>query len=305
MGGWMPTPNFLIVGAQKSGTTSMYHYLKSHPQIFLCQEKEPKYFSGQGLILPQNGPGDKRFNYVSDWNKYLDLFQNSDLKLARGEASIDTMYYHSMTIPLIKSRLGEPKILIFLRNPVDRAYSAYTHLLREGDEVLSFEEALASEESRIAQNWRIIWHLKRVGLYADQVIAFQKNFRHVGIWLFEDVVENTQQTIKEVYEFLGVDPEFKDPNHGKVYNQSGVPKSSLVNRIFAIRNPVQDFISRTGMRIMTEEGWIKFRDNLRNRNLDRSKMKPETRQSLINYFQEDINKLAKLINRDLSIWLNK
>lgn len=298
----METPNFLIVGAQKSGTTSLYHYLKTHPQVFLSADKEPKYFSGQNLNLPQDGPGDKRIKYVLDWDEYLELFRKSNGKLARGEASIDTMYYHVNTIPLIKSRLGDPKILILLRNPIDRAYSAYTHLRREGDEVHQFEEALELEDERIGQNWRILWHLKKAGLYADQVKAFQENFNQVGVWLFDDVTKNTDQTIREIYRFLDVDPEFKAPNQNMVFNQSGIPKSTVINRIFTIRNPVQNFISQFGMLLMTEEGWIRFRDSLRNKNLDRSKMSHATRENLANYFRDDVKKLEQLIGRDLSNW---
>jgi hypothetical protein len=299
----MILPNFLIVGAQKAGTTSLYHYLKSHPQVFLSAEKEPKYFSGQGLSLPQNGPGDKRIKYVLNWDEYLDLFSKANGKMAIGEASIDTMYYHHQTIPLIKNRLGDPKILIFLRNPVDRAYSAYTHLLREGDEALSFEESLAKEEERVQSNWRVLWHLKNVGQYYEQVNAFLTNFSLVRIWLFDDVTKNTDQTIKEIYRFLDVDPEFKAPNQNMVFNQSGIPKSTVVNSIFTIRNPVQNFISQFGMWLMTEEGWIRFRDSLRNKNLDRSKMSHTTRENLANYFRDDIQKLEQLIGRDLSAWL--
>lgn len=299
----MILPNFLIVGAQKSGTTSLYHYLKSHPQIFLSDVKEPNYFPGQGLTLPQNGPKDKNIKYILDWEDYLKLFRKAEGYVARGEASIETMYFYKNTIPLIQSRLGDPKILIFLRNPVERAYSAYTHLLREGEETRSFEEALDLEEERVKSNWRLQWHLKHAGLYYEQVKAFQENFSRVGIWLFEDVAKKTSETVKQIYDFLDVDSGFVAPNQAKVFNQSGVPKSMLLSRFFAIRNPVQEFISKTGRFIMTEEAWIRFRDTLRNSNLQKSKMDPHTRQKLVDYFREDITSLANIINRDLSHWL--
>ena len=141
----MKLPNFLIVGAPKSGTTSFNYYLKEHPQIYMSRVKEPYFFTSQRLQLPESGPGDYKRKYIKEFSQYKELFNNVGNEIAIGEASTDTMFYHSFTINEIHKFVGDPKILIFLRNPVDRAFSAYTHLLRENREPHSFEEGLDQE----------------------------------------------------------------------------------------------------------------------------------------------------------------
>ena len=114
-------PNFLIVGAAKSGTTSLYRYLQQHPDIFMSQKKEPKFFSSQFLKFPFVGPGDQNMelSICKTFDKYESLFKYADNIKAVGEASADNLYYYTHAIPLIKKYLGNVKILIILRNPID------------------------------------------------------------------------------------------------------------------------------------------------------------------------------------------
>ena len=135
-------PNFLVVGAGKSGTTSLYHYLKAHPGVFMSRIKEPGFIFAQFNKMPQSGVGDERQTTVGSFSAYCRLFEDAEGKKAVGEASNDNLYHYERAIPYIKRFFGDIKIIIILRNPVDRAFSAYTYLLRDNREFLTFEEDL-------------------------------------------------------------------------------------------------------------------------------------------------------------------
>ena len=296
-------PNFLIAGAAKSGTTALYYQLKGHPEIYLSPVKEPCFFSGCVLELPQPGIDDHKKFYVKSYQEYCKLFEGAAGKKAIGEASADTIYFHDKTIPLVKEFLGDPKIIIMLRNPVDRAYSAYLHLVRDDREYLSFEEALKEEEKRIGLDWQCMWHYKTRGMYYNQVKAFKENFSRVAVFLYDDFKSDSPGVIRQVCEFLEVDTAYQPENTGSQYNVSGVPRFKSLNRMFLMKNVWQRTIRNIGRRLLTEDGWVKFRDGVRKKLVVKTAMKPETRVYLQNEFREDILKLRDLLGRDLSAWL--
>ena len=137
-------PNFLVVGAAKSGTSSLHNYLNQHPEIFMpsfrdgVNVKEPQFFVRESVM-------DRLHSGIWNWQDYKDLFFQVKDEKAIGEASVFYLYYFEEAINNIKKYLGDQiKIIIILRNPIDRAYSAYQHVSRSMKEELSFEEALDS-----------------------------------------------------------------------------------------------------------------------------------------------------------------
>ena len=136
----MKKPNFLIVGAAKSGTTSLFHYLKQHPEVFMPDLKEPQF------LVCEKIKG-RLHKYIDSAAEYYELFEKSTEKCA-GEASVFYLYYFEEAIKNIKKELGsDVKIIIVLREPVSRAISAYEHVLRNNPkEKLSFKEALLKKE---------------------------------------------------------------------------------------------------------------------------------------------------------------
>ena len=146
-------PNFLIVGAAKSGTSSLHQYLLQHPDIFMPT------FNEEGLSLkePQfliKSKVEKRLHFgIWEWKEYLSIFEDVEEQKVIGEASVFYLYYYEEAIKNIKSRLGnDVKIIILLRNPVDRAFSAFLHVSKSVKESLSFEDALAQEEGRLEKD---------------------------------------------------------------------------------------------------------------------------------------------------------
>ncbi len=293
-------PNFIIAGASKSGTSSLYHYLKQHPDIFLSDiQKEGRYFSQMKGNF--EGPGDSRIDatITRSLADYQTLFQGTSREKAVGDISPEYLYFHETSIPLMKKTLGENlKIILILRSPVDRAFSAYTHFKRDKRENLDFEEALNAEETRKAANWIWAWQYKNSGLYYRQVKAFLDKFKHVKVILYEDFQENNLLVLKEICRFISVADDFNFDISYK-YNVSGKPKNAVLYQLETSRGLVNRI-----KKIIPKKLVSYLKNNLTGeKQMVKTEMKPETRRELIEFFREDILKLQDLLQRDLSIWL--
>ncbi|HEU24894.1 MAG: sulfotransferase [Mesoaciditoga sp.] len=300
-------PNFLIVGAAKAGTTSLSYYLKQHPEIYISPVKEPKFFTAQFLNFPLKGIGDDLVekHIIKTFDRYKKLFKwATPQRKAIGEASVDNLYYHKGAILQIKKYLGNPKIIIILRNPVSRAFSAYTHLVRDGREYLSFEEGLLMEEKRMAENWEFMWYYKDVGLYYEQVKDYLDNFSDVKIYLTEDLEQKTLEVVKDIFRFLEVDENFT-PDTSVKYNVSGIPKKKIYAKISRHLNTLGSFLERSVNYIFPKKGIkvVGFFEKIRAKEFEKPKMLESTRKSLIEFYKADILKTQDLIGRDLSNWL--
>ncbi|MFQ5752975.1 MAG: sulfotransferase, partial [bacterium] len=135
-------PDFLIVGAAKSGTSSLYHYLRQHPQIFMPNHKEPCFFTFAGK-RPTDLQSNVGLKVINDFDQYVSLFEFSSRSQKLGEASTCYLYHYDKTIRTIKKyhrRWQDLKIIIALRNPILRAYSHYLNHVRDGLETSSFRD---------------------------------------------------------------------------------------------------------------------------------------------------------------------
>lgn len=296
-------PNFLIVGATKCGTSSLHKYLDQHPQIFMSKVKEPRFISSQVTQFPLNGPGDHKVEswYVKRYEDYVKLFEGAESYPAVGESSADTLYFYKGCIPVIKEYLGDPKIIIMLRNPVKRAFSAYQHLVRDMREELSFEDGLKEEPNRIKNNWELIYHYTAASMYYESVKAFLENFTSVKVILNEDQEKRPQQMIRDIFRYLDVDPDV-DVNTEIRYNISGKPKSQWLHQFFFEGNMARRLAQPIVRRLFSQETRLRIAQKIQEKNLTRLTMNPETKTRLQNFFEDDIKKLEGLLNRDLSIW---
>jgi hypothetical protein len=301
--GTVRLPNFLIVGMSRCGTTSLYHYLKEHPAVFMSRVKEPSFFLAQCRPVPENGIGDDWRKYYKTLEEYGGLFERAGKYKAIGEASSENLYHAEKVIPHIQEHLGNPKIIISLRNPVDRAFSAYTFLISENREFLSFEEGLRQEEKRRADGWRHIWLYRDAGFYFRGVKAYLEKFSEVKVCLFDDLHKSPLSLVQDVYRFLGVDPSYI-PDVSARYKTSGIPRSRRINRLFEEPTRLRSLVRGVGKLLLKEDGWVKWRDRLKARSYAEARMKPETRRYLEGVYRDDILKLQDLIGRDLSPWLS-
>lgn len=293
-------PNFLIVGAAKSGTTTINYYLDKHEEVFMTEPKEPKFFSYK--YSKYTGPGDSSFTEkraVKSLENYYNLFSNSNGKKCIGEASVDNLFYCSKVIPDIKKELNDPKIVIFLRHPVDRAVSAYSHLIRDGREELSFNEALEKEEERLQEGYEFIWGYKEGGLYYKQVKEYLDNFSKVKVYLFDDLISDPQNILDDLTSFLGISK--TSVIEDLKLNISGKPKNKLLN-MFVSRDTS---IRRVLTKIVGKDTAIKIKNLIQKRNLNKIVIPEAQKKDLAVFFKEDTLKLQELLQRDLSSWINK
>ena len=300
----MTLPNFLIIGAAKSGTSALYRYARQHSEIYMSEVKETHFFSYKDEPPNAQGPGDTVNLAVTDMADYLALFEAAGNVRAIGEAS-PTYLYSARAPGLIKEFIPGAKLIATLRQPADRAFSAYMHVIRDRREpVADFAQALRLEEERIALGWGPIWHYTRVGYYADQLQRYYDLFDRdqVKVYLYDDFASDPIEILQDLFRFLDVDATFVPDVRIKA-NVSGVQRSTalywLIERLFSRPNPVR----AAARKVIAEETRWRFTSSVRNRNIVRQKIPPDLRRELTELFKEDILHLQELLGRDLSNWL--
>jgi hypothetical protein len=299
----MTLPNFLIIGAAKSGTTAIYTYIKQHPQIFMSTPKELRFFS---YSEPKSGDINKNYVHqgVTSLEEYEQYFADVTDEIIIGEAS--PMYlYTPGTAEKINKIIPNVKMLAILRNPVDRAYSAYMHGIREWKEPSrTFKEALEREPQRIEAGWGMLWHYTKAGFYYEQLKRFYDVFdnRQIKVVLYDDLLKDSAKLLKDIFFFLDVDSDFQ-PDISKRPNVSGIPKSSFLHKkmkqIFQTKNPIRWLSRIIFPKDFREQTMIKLRE----RNLEKKKIPKDIEFSLKELYKEDIKMLENLISRDLTSWI--
>ena len=297
-------PNFLIVGAARSGTSSLHSYLRQHPEIYMPTLKEPKFMTAQFLKFPFSGPGDNRVerDIIKDFNGYKKLFEDLGDKKAIGEASADNLYFYEGAIRCIKKYLGDVKIIIILRNPIERAFSSYLRLSQASREKLPFEDALEEENKRREINWEFIWHYTAVGLYYKQVNAYMENFEQVKIYLCEDLEKNPIGLAKDMFGYLEVNPSFL-PDVRIRYGFSDISRNKYF-KFLTEKNALKSVVEQSINKLPPwgKEKLYQMHYRLKAKYI-RPQLKRRTKEKLKNFYREDMLKLQELIKRDLSGWL--
>lgn len=299
----MSMPDFLLIGAAKSGTTSIFQYLRQHPQIFMSKPKEPGFFAYEGQQVDFQGPGDERYNaeVITDYSAYQKIFDAAGPGQLRGEASVVHLY-HPDAPGRIKAYLPNVKLIAILRNPADRALSAYIHMWRDGYERLSFAEALAAEEDRIAANWQHLWHYRNEGYYARQLQRYFDLFAAEQFLIFrhEELLTDIDRVLHDIFEFLEVDASFR-PDTSFRHNVSSKTRSRLLHRLLVTRSWTKGVYHALAP--------AKMRKQVRERIIDWNRVpeKPDVSSDVMNAlragYREDIIQLEELLQRDFSDWL--
>lgn len=224
-------PNFLVVGAAKSGTTALYRWLQQHPQVYMPANKQPHFFAG---ISPAfRGPGDAALNHdiVVERTRYLELFRPGAGRAARGEASPFYLYYAEHTAKALRAAYPGCRLVVLLRDPVDRAFAGYLHLVRDGRERGTFRQALDQEEERRRRLWEPLWRHRALGLYGQQLSALLAVFprQQIGVWTFEALRQRPRALFSEVCRFIGVDDTFVPAfTH---HNTGGAPRRPALHAL--------------------------------------------------------------------------
>ena len=286
-------PNFFIVGAPKAGTTSLYFYLKRHPEVFMSSIKEPNYFAydetvKQNLYHKEKG--------VGKFEEYCDLFSTANgHHRAVGEASVSYLFYPKVP-PRIKKLVPDARIIISLRNPVDRAYSHYFMEHKLGYVNASMEDIVFK---RTKHKYAHLWYQQYVelGLYYEQVKRYLDTFGRdqVAVFIYDEITEDMQGSIATLLKFLGLDAEELPGLEGK-FNTYSTPRNKFFHllysqkklRTFARKLLPSDSVERIKSLFLTRHKKIEIQ--------------PATVSALKEIYKPDIMKLEKLLNKNLSKW---
>jgi hypothetical protein len=204
-------PQFVIAGAPKAGTTALHAALATHPGLYLSPVKEPKYYLTDGRPPPsggQRGPGDA--HSVKEWiwrrEEYLALFESAPAGAVRGESSPFYLYDRGAQGRLAADVPGI-KVIVVVRDPVDRAYSNWAHLRADGLEPeADFGRAVELEEKRITDGWAPFWHYRGLGRYGEQLRDLYRHVPREQVFLlrYRQLVDTPRDTLDRVSDFLGV-----------------------------------------------------------------------------------------------------
>lgn len=297
-------PTFFVVGAAKAGTTSLFRYLNDHPNVYAPSVKEPFFFSFMNKDLDFKGPFDHEVNAstITNFDEYENLYCEARGTQERGDFSNSYLYF-PRSAERIDEHVDDPKIIIMLRDPVRRAFSHYLQCRMLGHESRSFEEALALEEQRRAQNWRWHYQFREQSRYFAQVKTYLDVFgqQRVHIELFEDFVSNTRLTMRRLAAFLEIDADFYSDYTFKTYNATKLPKNEIIHRLFRRENVARRIV-RTVTTVALRRWASRLVKSFNYSRDQRPRLDPETEEKLRREFLPDVEKLEDLIDEDLSEW---
>jgi Sulfotransferase family len=280
-------PNFFVVGAAKAGTTSIYHHIKMHPQIFVPEEKEPSFFATPAP------PGVKPFHArCPTFDEYKKMYQGSVGFTAVGDLS--TPYLWDENAPRrIHEACPNAKIIIMLRDPIARAYSFYLmNLLTELDTTPTFQEALRRDAARDKSTWFTCFQYVGAGLYHDQVRRYLDLFgsERVLVRLFDELKENPHDLYAAIAAHLDIDAEpFHAIEVDQAHNYYRMPRFRVAYRIAGALG------LRTKLLPPSVRRWLNHNPLL----FDRKKptMDDASRQYLKGIFEPDVARLEALLGR--------
>ena len=300
----MRLPNFLVIGAARSGTTTLHYSLGRHPEIFVSPIKETNFFLNDDAgALPAWVDEVTRRQTPRTLRDYAALFEDAAAHhTAVGESS--PSYLHGPVARRIKARLPEVKLVAILRQPVEQALSFYAtwHDGRPptADQIDEFVSALASDASEPQGALPLAKH----GLYHRHLAPFFEHFerRQIKVTLLDDLERDGAAYFRDLFRFLGVDEGFQLETVER-YNGSGIARSATIHRLLSRGTRVKG-LARAVLPDRAFRRLARLKHGMRAANLQRtSPLSPELRRQLTQrFYGEDIAALEKLLGRDLSVW---
>ena len=273
----------------------------------MSPQKETFFFNFDGELPDYAGPGDMHLyksHTILEFDAYQAQFNGVKEEKAIGEAC--PQYLSDPQAPKrIQHYLPDVKLIAVLRNPVERAYSSYMHLRRDGYEpVADFSIALGLEKRRIEENWRPMWHYKSRGYYAKQLQTYRRYFdaSQIRIYLHEDMKTRPEWMLQDLFRFLEVDDHFS-PDTSIKHNVAGIPRSKSLLRLIMTPNKVKAWSKPLIPRVV--RGFLKQSLTSSAANLRKPQLPADARTELIAAYREDILQLQEMIGRDLSHWITK
>ncbi len=292
----MIKPHFLVIGAYKSGTTALHHYLRVHPEIFIPERKEPNYYAFADQTRPFNHPAAS--GSIRTQAEYESLFAQARQGQVLGEVSPAYMAA-SGACARIYEDAPDVRLIAILRNPIERAYSDFLMYKRDGlEHEEQFIDALKDQDRRDS-SLDPTSHYISTGFYFEQLRPYFETFdrEKIHILLHEEFVSERDHALMEIFRFLGIDHSVEIPDQS-ASNVSGVPTTLSLRAAYAVRNQVRDRLRK----FVPEDLKRKMNSSLERR-LTKEPLSPDARSWLTDIYRSDIENLGALVNLDLSSWL--
>jgi hypothetical protein len=296
-------PDFVVIGAARSGTTAIHSYLRQCPDIFLPSVKEPNFFAYEGMNLDVTGPGAEFINNsVTDLAAYNALFADAGPNAIKGEAS--PLYLYEPNAPENMARhVPNAKIVVILRNPIEQAFSHYLYARKLAIEVEpDFTKALMKEADRLSRGWQPLFGYSQFPRYGSQLKRWMKHFdpEQFFIRTYDDFTADPKTVMQDMVRFVGVTTPFV-PDMSKKLNAGGVPKSTAFQDFLMRPNAVTGAI---GM-VVPQKTRLAIRDWLAGFNVRKEiEMTENAREILRERLAAEIMDTGRLLQRDLRHWLD-
>jgi hypothetical protein len=311
-------PDFFLIGAPKCGTTSLHQYLAQHPGLYMSPIKEPHFFSDEvrirnfdpvmkakaearatGLRAWLDGPTRRPFSGgpIETRADYISLFREAGPLRRAGESS--TCYLWSPTAPRnIAEHVPHARILAVLRNPIDRAFSQYAHMLSFAGTPIAFREYIDTALESRSSVFSEIYPLLNFGLYGGQLARWLLHFprERIHVALYDDFKRDPATFLRTIFRFLGVDTAFT-PDFSRRYMEARVPRSANAGRMLHI----------PGFAALARRMPRKLRSALRPlvyMPRQAMQMEPEDRERLVHWYRSDVYRLPGLPGQDFTGWLD-
>ena len=297
----MTLPNALLLGVGKTGTTSVYHYVRQHPQAAVSSIREPNFLMYAGhLQVPIRGK--EPLFKVFTREAYENLYSGYEGRDARMDISPSYFIFPEQTIIGIRQYTPDAMMIVIYRQPADRGYSNYLMHVRMGDEPLpTYAEALEAEKAGIP---RIRGQIRT---YFDRGLYFQRTKRFLaafprGRFLFmfyDDLAADPKKFMQELFAFLHIQPDFH-PDTTQRHNAGAWPRSFYFHRLVTSMNPIK----RNLVRLLPTAVRKSLEKKIHSINMSTPpKLDRDLRRELTRQYRDDILGLQELVGRDLSNWM--
>jgi Sulfotransferase family len=298
-------PDFLVAGAPKAGTTALHAALSRHPELYMSPIKEPKFFLTDGPPPAKGGPGDALTyrEHVWERDRYEALFDAAAPGALRGE-STPLYLYDRAALRRIAATIPAARLIVVLRDPVERAHSNWTHLWSAGLEpVGDFVRACAEEERRIAAGWASFWHYTRLGKYGEQLDYALTLFPRDQLLVlrYRRLVDEPAGTLDQICGFLGVEPGIVSQVPRE--NVTAHPERTLGHWAASVGMRTGDALGRLLPGNVATAATHRLERFLQRGRRERQPLDWDQRQALLPTFEDDIKLLERVLGEDFGDWL--
>ncbi len=300
----MTLPNFVIVGAGRSGTTSLYHYLNQHPDVFMSPLKETRFFAWRAERRRHTPDLESAFGHhfpIRELEQYETLFNDANDAPAKGEAT--PRYIFTPGVPEAMAEIiPDAKLVAILREPTARAFRHWLGYKTDGNETLTFEQAVEDEFPLLDRDVSLHeTHYLRPGFYFKHLQRYLDYFprNQMLILLYDDLSASPSAIMSQILSFLKVD-ENAPIDMSLRHNPTGIPKNSTIERLTGKNSVSQALKRHLPRRIRAPLYAAAMR--LRAENRRQPEMSLQLRRRLLEAYREDTEALAAFLDRDLSAW---